>query len=177
LPLDLSAMNQIAPTLLSGTELSPLDTLVQEIANTLVANPAPEPLSAETSTRERFMELLVLSLANMYGKTPVPVAPFSRAIMRTVTEAMDDNDAGAFTSRADDWIRLEGLVRVQEGQKNYVLNRMAMAVLSTPTAQGTVGEVMERIMRAYTETGPSLALRQLTRQFGAYFMTRLGRGG
>lgn len=170
-------MNQIAPIALSVSELSPLDTLVQKIVDTLDAGHAPEPLAAETSTRERFMELLVLSIANLYGKTPVPASPFSRAIMRTVTEAMDDNDAGAFTTRADDWIRLEGLVRVQEGQKNYVLNRMAIAVLSTPTRHGTVGEVMERIMAAYTETGPSLPLRHLTRQFGGYFMTRLGRGG
>ncbi len=168
-------MNQIAPLSLPVTELSPLETLVQEIADVLAATPVPEGIDPDVSTRERFMELLVLSLANMYGKTPVPVSPFSRAIMRTVTEAMDDNDAGAFTSRADDWIRLEGLVRVQEGQKNYVLNRMAIAVLSTCTAQGTVGEVMERIMRHYTETGPSIALRKLTRRFGGYFMTRLGR--
>ena len=69
-------MNQIAPISLSVTELSPLEALAQEIADTLAANPAPEPLSPETSTRERFMELLVLSLGNMYGKTPVPVAPF-----------------------------------------------------------------------------------------------------
>jgi hypothetical protein len=168
-------MNQIAPLSLPVTELSPLETLVQQIMDTLAARPEPEAMDPATSTRERFMELLVLSLANMYGKTPVPVAPFSRAIMRNVTEAMDDNDAGAFTSRADDWIRLEGLVRVQEGQKNYVLNRMAIAVLSTPTAHGTVGEVMEHVLKFYTETGPSPALRRLTRQFGGYFMTRLGR--
>ncbi len=170
-------MNQIAPISLSVTELSPLDVLVQDIVETLAAHPAPEPLDPETSSRERFMELLVLSLANLYGKTPVPAAPFSRAIMRTVTEAMDDNDAGAFTTRADDWIRLEGLVRAQEGAKNYVLNRMAIAVLSTPTRHGTVGEVMEQVMNVYVDSGPSLALRKLTRNFGAYFMTRLGRGG
>ena len=168
-------MNQIAPMPLPVTELSPLENLVRQIANLLAAAPPPEPINPEVSTRERFMELLVLSLANMYGKTPVPAAPFSRAIMRTVTEAMDDNDAGAFTSRADDWIRLEGIVRVQEGQKNYVLNRMAVAVLSTPTSQGTVGEVMERVMKFYTETGPSPELRGLARQLGGYFMTRLGR--
>ena len=156
-------------------ELSPLETLVQQVVDTLDARPAPQPLDPETSTRERFMELLVLSLGNMYGKTPVPVAPFSRAIMRTVIEAMDDGDAGVFTSRADDWIRLEGLVRVHEGAKNYVLNRMALAVLSTSTSQGTVGEVMERVMNFYTDTGPSLSLRKLTRRLGGYFMTRLGR--
>jgi hypothetical protein len=156
-------------------EPSPLDTLVQKLMDEVAAKSANEPIEPEVSTRERFMELLVLALANLYGKTPVPAAPFSRAIMRGVTEAMDDNDSGAFTTRADDWLRLEGLVRVQEGQKNYVLNRMSMAVLSTPTSHGTVGEVMERVMQVYVDTGPSLALRKLARQFGAYFMTRLGR--
>lgn len=170
-------MNQLAPFPLAVAETSPLEVLVQDIAATLAAKPAPQPLSAETSTHERFMELLVLSLGNMYGKTPVPVAPFSRAIMRSVTESMDDSDAGAFTSRADDWIRLEGLVRVQEGAKNYVLNRMALAVLSTPTSHGTVGEVMESLTNFYVDIGPSLPLRKLTRSLGGYFMTRLGRGG
>jgi hypothetical protein len=168
-------MNQMSPISISAAELSPLENLVQQIVDTLAAKPAPDAIEPETSTRERFMELLVLSLANMYGKTPVPVAPFSRAIMRAVIEGMDDNDAGIFTSRADDWIRLEGLVRVQEGAKNYVLNRMAIAVLSTSTSHGTVGEVMERIMKYYTETGPTCGLRRLTRQLGGYFMTRLGR--
>ena len=170
-------MNQIAPLSLPVTELSPLETLVRQIMDTLAARPEPQAMDPATSTRERFMELLVLALANMYGKTPVPVAPFSRAIMRNVTEAMDDNDAGAFTSRADDWIRLEGIVRVQEGQKNYVLNRMAISVLSTPTSQGTIGEVMESVLKHYIDVGPSLAVRKLTRQLGGYFMTRLGRGG
>ena len=168
-------MNQIAPLSFPVTELSPLEALVQQIMDMVAAKPAAEPIDAGASNCERFMELLVLSLANMYGKTPVPAAPFSRAIMKSVTENMDDNDAGAFTSRADDWIRLEGMVRVQEGAKNYVLNRMAIAVLSTPTSHGSVGEVMERIMQLYLEPGPSLALRKLTRQFGGYFMTRLGR--
>lgn len=168
-------MNQMSPISILPAELSPLERLVLQIMECLATPQAPEAIEPEVSTRERFMELLVLSLGNMYGKTPVPVAPFSRAIMRTVIEGMDDNDAGSFTSRADDWIRLEGLVRVQEGAKNYVLNRMAIAVLSTATSHGTVGEVMERIMQYYIETGPTRGLRRLTRQLGGYFMTRLGR--
>ncbi len=97
--------------------------------------------------------------------------------MKRITEGLDDNDAGRFSSRADDWIRLEGLVRVQEGQKNYALNRMSLAVLSTPTSQGTLGEVWEMIAAHYAASPPSPQVRHITRQFGAYFMTRLGRGG
>jgi hypothetical protein len=93
-----------------------------------------------------------------------------------VAEGLDDNDTGKFTSRTDDWIRLEGLVRVQEGQKTYMLNRVSLSVLSTPTSQGTLGEVMEAVFAIYNNPGPTPQLRLVTRQIGAYFMTRLGRG-
>lgn len=170
-------MNQISPIQLPAVELSPVEMLVREIADTIAAGLPSEAIGPETSNRERFMELLVLALGNLFGKTPVPASPFSRTMMKTITEGMDDNDAGAFSTRADDWIRLEGMVRVQEGQKNYTLNRMSISVLSTPTSQGSVGEVMEQVLKVYIEAGPSLRLRQVTRRFGAYFMTRLGRGG
>ena len=72
-------------------------------------------------------------------------------------------------------MRLEGLLRVQEGQKSYTLNRPSMAVLCTTTSHGLLGEVMERIMAAYSAPGPSAELRKATRQIGAYIMTRLAR--
>ena len=154
---------------------NPLDTLVHQLpAVTSGGEAGPPP--ADYSLRERFMELLVLSLATLHAKTPVPASPFDRTMMKLITEGMDDNDAGKFSTRADDWIRLEGLVRVQEGQKNYCLNRMTMAVLSTPTAEGTLGEVFERAAAAYMK-GPTPELRKLIRGLAAYFMTRLGRGG
>lgn len=160
-----------------NTEPSPLEALVQRTL-AAIRHPA-DPADADPATmttRHRFMELLVLSLASLYGKTPIPGSPFDRAMMRTLTLGLDDNDAGKFSSRADDWIRLEGLVRVQEGAKNYTLNRMSLAVMSTPTSEGTVGEVMEMVVAAYANPGPSAELRKVARDFGAYFMTRLGRG-
>ena len=154
---------------------NPLDTLVQQLpAVTQGGEAGPPP--TDYSQRERFMELIVLSLATLYAKTPVPASPFDRTMMKLITEGMDDNDAGKFSTRADDWIRLEGLVRVQEGQKNYCLNRMTLSVLSTPTAEGTLGEVFERVADAYMK-GPTPELRKLARDLAAYFMTRLGRGG
>ncbi len=159
-------------------ELSPLEALVNQVmaAMQIPADPDAEA-PASPSMRERFMELLVLSLASLYGKTPIPASPFDRAMMRSITKGLDDNDAGKFSTRADDWIRLEGLVRVQEGAKNYTLNRMSLAVLSTPTSQGALGEVMERAAAIYINPGPSPELRRAARLIGAYFMTRLGRGG
>lgn len=160
-----------------STEHSALETLIQQVMAALQAPPGPEaPSPINISMRERFMELLILSLASLYGKTPIPASPFDRAMMRTITVGLDDNDAGKFTTKTDDWIRLEGLVRVQEGAKNYSLNRMSLAVLSTMTSQGVLGEVMERIASVYASPGPSQQLRVVTRNLGAYFMTRLGRG-
>lgn len=157
---------------------SPLEALIQQVLAAISAPPEPGVAPpAQQSMRERFMELIVLVLANLYGKTPIPASPFDRAMMKILTEGLDDNDAGKFSTRADDWIRLEGLVRVQEGQKNYTLNRMSLAVLSTVTSQGTLGEVMEGVAALYANPGPTPALRHAARQLGAYFMTRLGRGG
>ena len=171
-------MNQIAPLLHPVAELSPLESLIQQIITALQAPPETGlPVAAVTTMRERFMELLVLSLASLYGKTPIPASPFDRAMMRSITVGLDDNDAGKLSKSTDDWIRLEGIVRVQEGAKNYTLNRMSLAVLSTMTSQGVLGEVMEGVASVYTNPGPSQQLRLVTRDLGAYFMTRLGRGG
>jgi hypothetical protein len=158
-------------------ELSPLELLIQQI---MAALQAPLELDAQpvaVTMRERFMELLVLSLASLYGRTPIPASPFDRATMRVITTGLDDNDSSKFSKWADDWMRLEGILRVQEGAKVYTLNRMSLAVLSTMTSQGVLGEVMEGVASVYANPGPSQQLRQATRNLGAYFMTRLGRGG
>jgi len=155
------------------SELSPLDLLVDRAISALSG--PHEAVPPDVAMRARFMEFLVLSLANLFGKTPVAASLLDRTMTKLVTEGMDDGDAGKLTARADDWMRLEGLLRVQEGQKNYTLNRPSMAVLCTSTSQGLLGEVMERIARAYVDPGPSAELRQVTRLIGAYIMTRLAR--
>lgn len=130
---------------------------------------------AEVTMRERFAELVVLSMANLYGKTPVASTMFDRSMLKTVAQDMDDNEAGKLSGRAEDWMRLEGLVRVLEGQKSYTLNRPAMAVLSTRTEGGTLGEVMEKVAASYLADAPSPELRRRTRQLASYLFTRLGR--
>ncbi len=132
-------------------------------------------LGASITMRERFFELLVLTMANLYGKTPVASTMFDRSVLKVAAQDMDDNEAGKLSARAEDWIRLEGLVRVLEGQKSYALNRPAMAVLSTQTEAGTLGEVMEKVAACYAKGDPSPELRRRTRQLASYFMTRLGR--
>lgn len=126
-----------------------------------------------TSMRERFFELLVLALGNLYGKTPVAATLYDRTMLRRVTDGMDDNEAGKLSLRTEDWVRLEGLVRGQEGQKAYYLGRPALAVLSVATSSGTLGEVFEKILAQYALQNPTEELRQITRLFGAYFIARL----
>ena len=155
------------------SEKSPLDILVDRAIAALPL--APEPITGEVSTRERFMEFMVLSMANLFGKTPIASSLLDRTLTRVVSAGMDDGDAGKLSLRADDWMRLEGLLRVQEGQKSYTLNRPSMAVLCTTTPHGLLGEVMEKIMAAYSSPGPSAELRHATRLLGAHILTRLAR--
>ncbi len=156
---------------------SEIEKLLSELA-AVIAEPPPPSVEPNTtaSMRERFFELLVLSLGNLYGKTPVAATLYDRTILRRVTEGMDDNEAGKLSLRAEDWMRLEGLVRGQEGQKAYTLGRQSLAVLSAMTSGGTVGEVMEKIQAQYAAQMPTQNMRRITRLFGAYYIARMGNG-
>jgi hypothetical protein len=151
-----------------------LEDLVKDALTALTDEPG-EAARVETTMRERFFELLVLILGNLYTKTPVAAALFDRTTMVRVTSGMDDSDAGRLTGRTEDWVRLEGLLRQQDGTKNYSITRSSLAVLSTLTATGTLGEVFEKILRRYVEAMPSENLRRSTRVLGSYFLTRVAR--
>ncbi len=154
-----------------------LDEVVKGLAAEIAAirKDAPEAAAAAEPFRDPFLELLVLCLGNLYGKIPLPSSLFDRAMLRAVSAHLSDSDAGQLATRTEDWIRLEGLVRVMDGQKSYTLNRPAFAALSTRTDRGSLGEVMERIASCYVRQQPTPELRRLTRELASYFMTRLGR--
>ncbi|MBI2719133.1 MAG: hypothetical protein HYX36_10310 [Rhizobiales bacterium] len=145
-----------------------IDAVVDQLPADAVADPTP-------GTRELFLEFLAVSLGNLYAKMPLPSTLYDRTMMKIITSGIDDGEAGKLVTRAEDWMRLEGVVRAAEGQKAYILNRPSMAVLSTATEAGTLGEVLERVARTYAEQKTSPALRRNVRQLGAYFLTRLGR--
>ena len=159
------------------TDVTSLDDIVQTLV--VEADAISRDISIETDTgpvmRDLFLELVVLALANLYGRTPIPASLFDRAMLKVITSGLDDTDRGKLATRTEDWIRLEGLVRLQEGQKSYTLNRPSLAVLSTLTAHGSLGEVMERVSACYTGGTPTPELRRAARQLASYFMTRLGR--
>ena len=151
-----------------------LETLAQ---NALAAlnDPPGEAARADTTMRERFFELMVLILGNLYTKTPVAAALFDRNTMLRVTAGMDDVESGKLTGRTEDWLRLEGLLRQQDGAKAYFITRSSLAVLSTFTSAGPLGDVMDKILRRYQESLPSENLRTATRLLGSYYLSRVAR--
>ncbi len=152
-----------------------LDPLVKACVAQMAIAPQAEPPENTAGMRERFFELMVVILANLYGKTPVSSPLFDRTTMLRVTKGMDDGDAGKLAGRTEDWMRIEGLVRQQDGQKAYFLTRPTLAVLSTLTSEGTLGEVLEKILAHYLTTTPSSAVRKSAVNLGSYILTRLAR--
>jgi hypothetical protein len=148
--------------------------LEQLIENALaaLADPPGEPAHADTTMRERFIELTTLILGNLYTKTPVGSALFDRTTMLRLTTGMDDNDAGRLAGRTEDWLRLEGLVRQVDGAKAYFVTTRTLAVLSTMTPKGTLGDTMAKVLKRYIEVMPSENLRSATRMLGTYFVAR-----
>jgi len=152
-----------------------LDALVAECLGTLTDEAGPDAPPENTTMRERFFELMVLILGNLYGKTPVAAALFDRTTMLRITAGLDDNEAGKLALRTEDWMRLEGLLRQQDGQKAYFLTRPSLAVLSTLTSAGTLGEVFDGFLGRYVQSPPSDNIRSAARKLGSYFLMRLGR--
>jgi hypothetical protein len=157
------------------SDTSDLETLVQNAIAALADPEADAPAPLETTMRERFYELITLILGNLYNKTPVAAALFDRGTMLRVTSGMDDVDAGKLTGRGEDWLRLENILRQQDGQKAYFLNKQSLAILSTLTSQGTLGDVMDKVLRRYVESMPTPRIRTATRMLATYFLMRIGQ--
>ncbi len=152
-----------------------LETLVQN-ALAALADPPGEAAHADTTMRERFFELMVLILGNLYTKTPVASSLFDRATMLKVTAGMDDVEAGKLTIRTEDFLRLEGLLRQQDGAKAYFVTRSTLSVLSTFTSVGPLGDAMAKILASYQAAMPSENLRRATRLLGSYYINNVARG-
>jgi hypothetical protein len=129
----------------------------------------------ETTMQQRFYELIVLIMGNLFTKTPVAGPLFDRTTLLRVTTGMDDGDAGRLAQRGEDWLRLEGLLRQQDGAKAYFVTRPSMAVMSTLTSHGSLGDVFDKILKRYQAAMPTENLRAATRTLGSYFLTRVSR--
>lgn len=162
-----------------------LDTIAQGLVDDLERlerDQPPLPLKdndpvGEGGIRDLFMELLVLALANLYSKMPLGSALFDRAMVKSVTSHLADNEVGKLVVKAEDWIRQENLVKVQEGQKNYSLSLQALAALCTETSDGgTLGTLMEKAKSAYVRQLQSPPLRRSTRRLAAAFLGIMAKG-
>ena len=133
--------------------------------------------AGEGGVRDMFLELLVLALANLYSKMPLGSSLFDRAMVKAVTSHLPDNEVGKLVVKAEDWIRQENLVKVQEGQKNYSLSLHALAALCTETADGgTLGTLMEKAKSAYVRQLQSNQLRRSTRRLASAVLGIMAKG-
>jgi hypothetical protein len=147
-----------------------LDKLVTK-AIAAIAEPGTEaPPPPETTPRDRFYEFLVLALGTLFPKAPMAGQMYDRATLLRVIEGMDDNESAALAKRADDWLRLEGIIKQMEGQRAYFLPLQTQAALSVNTSGGLLGDVFDKILKRYLEAAPNENLRLCTRLLGAYFL-------
>ena len=152
-----------------------LEDLIQKTIAAIEEPGGDQPLSADVSPRERLYELLVLALGSLFPKSPLTGQMYDRATLLRIVEGMDDSDAAALTRRADDWIRLEGIMKQQEGQRAYYLPLKTLAALSVPTSAGLLGEIFDKILQRYLASAPSTNLRNCTRLLAAEFLISLAK--
>lgn len=127
----------------------------------------------ETTLRERFYELMVLAMGNLFPRMPTTGQIYDRVILQRIMLGLDDGDAAALGKRTDDWLRLEGMIKQEEGKRAYYLGRTTQAALSTMTHSGLLGDVFAKILKQYIDVGPSDELRQHTRSLAACFLLLL----
>ena len=150
--------------------LSPIEKLVSETLATLDEPASDMPPGAETTFRERFYEMIVLALGSLFAKSPTAGQMYDRTTLNRLTAGMDDTDAANLTRRADDWIRIEGILTQTEGQKSYFLPLATLAVLSNEVSGILLGDLYERILKRYQGEMPSDNLRRCTRKLAAHFL-------
>jgi hypothetical protein len=143
------------------------------VSNTLAAIKEPadtEPSTVETSMRQRFYEIIVVSLGSLFAKSPVAAQMYDRTTLLSIINGMDDTDASAFGKSADDWIRLQGLISQQEGKRAYYLPLQTLAALSGETSGILMGDLFAMVLKRYNSGTPSENLRTCTRKLASHFL-------
>lgn len=164
-------------------EISALDQAARQVTNALskIGNGGTADLpgltgpAEEVPMRELFLELLALGLANLFGIVPLASPLFDRGMLKAVAGQLPDAESSKLMIKSDDWIRLEGLVRGQDGQKSYSLSSQALAILSTETPDGSIGRLMERASECYARQAHTPELRQATRRLASVFLSMMVR--
>jgi len=127
----------------------------------------------EATLRERMFELVVIAMGMLYPRMPNSGQIYDRITISRVTMGLDDGEAASLGKRTDDWLRLEGITKQEEGKRAYFLPFATLAALSTPTPAGTLGDVCAKVQERYAADNPSPNLRAATRALGAEVFLRL----
>ena len=131
---------------------------------------APSPVE-EVPTREFFFELFALGMANLFTIVPL----YEPAILKAVVGHLPDAESSKLIVRSNDWIRLEGLVKGQEGQKAHSLSSQALAILTAETPEGSIGQLLEKAYDCHTRQAHTPELRRATRKLAAAFLSMIVR--
>ncbi len=123
--------------------------------------------------RERMFELTVIAMGFLYPRMPDSGQIYDRITISRVTTGLDDGEAASLGKRTDDWLRLEGITKQEEGKRAYFLPFNTLAALSTPTSAGTLGDICAKVKERYFADHPSENLRVATRALGAQVLLRI----
>jgi hypothetical protein len=146
------------------------EILVRETLAAIEEPSGEDQITSETTMRQRFYEIIVVSLGSLFAKSPVAAQMYDRTTLLAIITGMDDSEASAFGKSADDWIRLQGLISQQEGKRAYYLPLQTIAALSGETSGILMGDLFAMILKRYGESMPSKNLRGCTRQLASHFL-------
>lgn len=146
---------------------SDIETLVARAIASLATPSGDATAAADVTMRERFNELGLLALGNLFPRMPFTGQIYDRTTLVRITEGLDDNDAAGLGKRTDDWMRLEGIIKQEEGKRAYFLPLRTQAIMSLPTPSGLLGDVCATILKRYAESTPSAETRKATQALGA----------
>ena len=149
---------------------TPYEILVRETLAALQEPSGVDQIASETSIRQRFYEIIVVSLGGLFTKSPVAAQMYDRTTLLSIITGMDDTEASSFGKSADDWIRLQGLINQQEGKRAYYLPLQTMAALSGETCGILMGDLFGMVLKRYGESMPSKNLRGCTRSLASHFL-------
>lgn len=155
--------------------MTDLEPLIAKLVTAMAEPGNDAPLPPEITLRERMFELVVIAFGNLYPKMPNTGQIYDRITISRVTPGLDDSDAAMLGKRTDDWLRLEGLIKQEEGKRAYYLPFASTAVLSTATSAGPLGDVCAKVQARYAADSPSDNLRLAARALGAELLVRMNR--
>jgi hypothetical protein len=150
-----------------------IEPLIAQLTAALAEPGIDAPPTPETTLRERMFEIVVMGFGNLYPRMPTSGNIYDRLTISRITMGLDDGEASQLGKRTDDWMRIEGLTKQEEGKRAYFLPFSTMAVLSTATSIGPLGDVCAKVLARYNTDFPSESLRVATRALAGEIMVRL----